>query len=224
MKIKYVNITNGNVETNSDIFSKKAIQFFEGFEHTYYSIEEGIIVKEGEDEFLKTEDGSYYYNPYRYTYTEENGSINVEEIPEEDYTNHVMNYVEPEKVWYTTDIKDFEIYTTYKEELVKYERNYYYKRLISELRIFEKYIIYSIPISSILLVLILIYLCISIGHTKKEEGIYLNRFDKISIEIIWLIGGFLVLGILGIAAMSLDLIDEEYYNLSNILLILEKRL
>ena len=216
---KYINIINGNVESNSDIFSKKAIQFFDTFKHTYYSVEEGVIVKEGESEVLKTEDGSYYYNPYQYTYTEDDGIINIEEIPDEEHSNHVMNYVEPEKVWYTTDIKDFEIYSTYKEELVKHERNYYYKMLIKDLKIFENYIIYAIPVSSVVLLLLLIYLCVAIGHTKNKDGIDLNNFDKIPIEIIWLIGGFLVLGIFGIAVTSLDVINEEFYDLANSLLI-----
>lgn len=216
---KYINIINGNVESNSDIFSKKAIQFFDTFKHTYYSVEEGVIVKEGESEVLKTEDGSYYYNPYQYTYTEDDGIINIEEIPDEEHSNHVMNYVEPEKVWYTTDIKDFEIYSTYKEELVKHERNYYYKMLINDLKIFENYIIYAIPVSSVVLLLLLIYLCVAIGHTKNKDGIDLNNFDKIPIEIIWLIGGFLVLGIFGIGVTSLDCVNEEYYNLANSLLL-----
>lgn len=216
---KYINIINGNVESNSDIFSKKAIQFFNTFEHTYYSVDEGVIVKEGENEFLKTEDGSYYYNPYQYTYTEEDGIVRVEEVPDEEHSNHVMNYVEPEKVWYTTKIEDFEIYSTYKEEFVKYERNYYYKNLINDLKIFENYILYAIPISFVLLILLLIYLCVAIGYTKNKEGIYLNSFDKIPIEIIWLIGGFLVLGIIAVAATSLDCVDEEYYNLANSLLL-----
>lgn len=219
---KYINIINGNVESNSDIFSKKAIQFFDTFKHTYYSVEEGVIVKEGESEVLKTEDGSYYYNPYQYTYTEDDGIINIEEIPDEEHSNHVMNYIEPEKVWYTTNIEDFEIYSTYKEELVKHERNYYYKMLIKDLKIFENYIIYAIPVSSVVLLLLLIYLCVAIGHTKNKEGIYLNSFDKIPIEIIWLIGGFLVLGIFGIFGIgvtSLDCVNEEYYNLANSLLL-----
>ena len=216
---KYVNIINGNIESNSEIFNKKAIRYFDDFKHTYYSIEEGVVVKEDDNEVLKTEDGSYYYNPYQYTYREEDGIVRVEEIPEEDFTNHVLNYTEPEKVWYTTDIKDFEIYSTYKEELVKYERNYYYKNLIKDLKIFENYIIYAIPISSVLLVLLLMYLCVAIGHTKNKVGIDLNSFDKIPIEIIGLIGGFLVLGIFGIAITSLDSINEEYYNLANSLLL-----
>lgn len=217
--IKYVHIVNGNISSNSDIFSKKAVQFFDSFKHTYYSVDEAVIVKEGENEVLKTEDGSYYYNPYQYTYAEEDGIVSIEEIPDEEHSSHVMNYVEPEKVWYTTNIEDFEIYSTYKEELVKHERNYYYKMLINDLKIFENYIIYAIPVSSVVLLLLLIYLCVAIGHTKNKDGIYLNSFDKIPIEIIWLIGGFLVLGIFGIAVTSLDAINEEYYDLANSLLL-----
>lgn len=216
---KYINIINGNVESNSDIFSKKAIQFFDTFKHTYYSIDEGVIVKEGDNEVLKTEDGSYYYNPYQYTYTEDNGIINIEEFPAVEPADHVINYSEPEKVWYTTKIEDFEIYSTYKEELVKYERNFYYKNLINDLKMFENYIIYAIPVSSVLLALLLIYFCVAIGHSKNKEGIYLNSFDKFPIEIILFVGGFFVLGIIAVAATSLDCVDEEYYNLTNSLLL-----
>ncbi|MBR3832467.1 MAG: HAMP domain-containing histidine kinase [Mycoplasmataceae bacterium] len=216
---KYFNIVHGNIESNSEIFSKKAIRFFEDFKHTYYSIEAGIVVKEGDNEVLKTEYGNYDYDPYQYTYREEDGIVRIEEIPENEYVDHVLDYVDKEKVWYTTDIKDFEIYSTYKEELVEYERNYYFKNLIKDLKIFENYIIYAIPISSVLLILLLIYLCIAIGYTKNKEGIDLNGFDKIPIEIVWLIGGFLVLGIFGLAVISLNSIDEESYNLANSLLI-----
>ena len=216
---KYVNIINGNVDSSSEIFTKKSIRYFDDFKHTYYSVEEGVVVKDGENEVLKTESGSFEYDPYQYTYREYDGVISMEEIPDEKISSHVMNYNEPEKVWYTTNIEDFEIYSTYKEELVKQERNYYYKELINDLRIFENYIIYAIPVSSVLLLLIFIYLCISIGHTKNKEGIDLNSFDKIPIEIIWIIGGFLVLGIIAIAATSLDCVNEEYYNLTNSLLL-----
>ena len=216
---KYVNIINGNVDSSSEIFTKKSIRYFDDFKHTYYSVEEGVVVKDGENEVLKTESGSFEYDPYQYTYREYDGVISMEEIPDEKISSHVMNYNEPEKVWYTTNIEDFEIYSTYKEELVKQERNYYYKELIKDLTIFENYTIYAIPVSSVLLLLFFIYLCISIGHTKNKEGIYLNGFDKIPIEIIWLIGGFLVLGIFGIGVTSLDCVNEEYYNLANSLLL-----
>ena len=64
---KYINIINGNIESNSDLFNKKAIRYLDDFKHTYYSIEEGVVVKEGDNEVLKTEDGSNYYNLYQYT-------------------------------------------------------------------------------------------------------------------------------------------------------------
>ena len=44
--------------------------------------------------------------------------------------------------------------------------------------------VYSIPIISILILVIGIYLLLSIGHKNGEEGIYLNRIDKIPLEVI----------------------------------------
>ena len=67
-----------------------------------------------------------------------------------------MNYVEEEKVWYNTTINDFEIYSTNKEELIKNERNYYYSKLINDLKIFENEMLYILPIASVLLIFICI--------------------------------------------------------------------
>ena len=216
---KYVNIINGNIESNSEIFSKKAIQFFERFNHKYYSIEAGVVAKEGNEEILKTENGSYEYNPYQYRYRDIDGEIIIERIPEEEHSSHVMNYVEEEKVWYNTTINDFEIYSTYKEELIKNERNYYYSKLINDLKIFENEMLYILPIASVLLIFICIYLIISIGHTKNNNEIKLNYLDKIPIELVLLIGGGLsiLIACAGIAALSY--VEKEYYYFANSLLI-----
>lgn len=209
---KKTNIINGVVESNSEIISNKAIQHFDKFQNTYYSIERNdqtqyIIKQDNSTEIWITENGTYDYNP------------NIDESDGYDLEEFEMLEELEEKQWYNTTIGDFQIYSSYDEELVEIENRYYYKMLVDDLKPFETQMIYAIPIASILLVIIIVYLISAIGHTKGKEGIDFNDFDKIPIEIILLVGGFIVCCILGVAIVSLDSISAEYYDFANSLLL-----
>lgn len=210
---KKVNILNGVVESDSEMFANKAIQYFERFENTYYSIErkdnvvEYVIKENNYSEVVITEDETYSYNPNEYEY------YDGELIDTED-----LETVET-KEWYTTTIKDFQIYSSYKEELIEIQNTDYYKMLIEDLKVFEPQMLNAIPIASVLLVIILIYLIVAIGHTKEKDEIDFNDLDKIPIEVVLLVGGTIVLCIMGIGVTSLDSINGEYYRLSNSLLL-----
>ena len=66
---KKSNIINGEIESDSELFLKKAIKYFDEFRNTYYSIErnkENISIIKGDDgsELWVTKEGTFSYNPY----------------------------------------------------------------------------------------------------------------------------------------------------------------
>ena len=87
--------------------------------------------------------------------------------------------------YHDVNIQNYQIFTSYKEELIENKTNsdIFIEKLINDLSKYEQIFLIAMPISSVLLLIILIYLIISIGHTKGKEGIDLNDFDKIPIEI-----------------------------------------
>ena len=102
------------------------------------------------------------------------------------------NTITKEKEYHETNIADFQIYTTYKEEILLGTDNIILEQIINILSPYEQIMIYIMPVSAILLALILIYLIISIGHIKGKEEIDLNDLDKIPLEIIYIISFFII--------------------------------
>jgi len=104
------------------------------------------------------------------------------------------------------DAKEFMIYSSYVEEFKDDTEVRIINNLLNKIEPFEKYNYFIIPISSILIVLILLYLIISIGYKKGTQGIALNDFDKIPLEIILL----LAITIGGIPFIVLEGINNDY--------------
>jgi len=82
------------------------------------------------------------------------------------------------------EAEDFQIYSSFVEEFEEDSQVAVINNLVEKISPYEKYSYFIIPVSSILIVLILVYLVISIGHEKGKESIILNDFDKIPLEII----------------------------------------
>lgn len=102
-----------------------------------------------------------------------------------DYLKQMYYTRTPEGVEYiSTEAKDFTIYSSYVEKFKDDTEVRIINNLLKQIEPFERYNIFIIPLSSILIVLILIYLVISIGYKKCVEGISLNDFDKVPLEII----------------------------------------
>jgi len=101
----------------------------------------------------------------------------------ETYYTKIDNYIQ----YITTQAKDFEIYSSYIEEFKDDTKVVAVNNLLKELQTFETYGYFIIPVSVILIVLILLYLIISIGYKKGVEGIDLNDFDKVPLEIILIV-------------------------------------
>ena len=114
----------------------------------------------------------------------------------------------------STEAKDFTIYSSFVEEFKDDTQVRIINNILEKLEQFEQYNYFIIPISSILIVLILLYLVISIGYKKGVEGIALNDFDKVPLEIIL----FLAIAIGCIPFIILESIHDDY-NAINFLII-----
>ena len=106
----------------------------------------------------------------------------------------------------TAEAKDFQIYSSYVEEFKENSEVAVMNRILEKIYPFQEYSYFIIPISTVLIVLILVYLVISIGYKKGIEGIALNDFDKIPLEIIVLVA--IVIGC--IPFIPLEGINEDY--------------
>lgn len=89
-----------------------------------------------------------------------------------------------DKQYITATENDFQIYSSYIEEFPENSEAAFISNIVKDVTFFEKYSYFIIPVSAIGLILIFIYLIISIGYKKGIEGIALNDFDKIPLEII----------------------------------------
>ena len=160
---KKTSIINGNVQSDTDVISKKAIQYFNLFNFEYYSTSKGNT---------KTDE------PYTYVY-DENTQLKVAT----SYTPHEYT---------KTSINDFEILASYKENVVKSNYLEEIDSIMQNLSSFENYIYIAIPVSAIGSVICIVYLCFAIGNSKKSEKIELNYFDKIFYEILLTIDAILI--------------------------------
>lgn len=119
----------------------------------------------------------YFKNTY-YTKNDENYKI-YEDLGSED--SQTKDYV-----YITTDIRDFKIYSSYEEKVEKLNsvKTTFSNNIVKSLEKYDSIIVYCIPVSAILLVLIGLYLILAIGHVKGKDEIELNDLDKIPLEII----------------------------------------
>ncbi len=112
-----------------------------------------------------------------------------------------------------TRYEDFEIYTTYKKEIELDEYDNFVLEILNKVSEKEDIVYFGLPISSVLVVIIVTYLVISIGHTKGKEGIDTNDLDKIPFEILLTV----IIVICYIAILIIDNITAtsiaEYYKL-----------
>lgn len=198
--IKIANIINGNVESDSEVIATKAIQFFDNFKNTYYT--KDLTVETPEIVIAETEEQIEEIKETEKTKEEKPVDIVAEKkTPENNYT------------YITTRIQDFEIYSSYKEELVETvsNKNLFYITLLDNIEKYEEYLNNAIPVCAVLLSITVLYLIISIGRTKGKKGVDLNDFDKIFIEIIVVVGAGIVVGVLILLSELLFYFDDLGY-------------
>ncbi len=151
---KTFNIVNGKVETDSEILRKRAKQYQESFTYKYFT-RNNIEVGATEELQIETEDGV---------------------IVGKSATNDI-EYV-------TAHIEDFQIYTSYTPKFTENSNQALSNEFIEILKPYQTVIYVLVPISTMMTILILLYLSISIGHKNGVEGISTTDFDKIPLEII----------------------------------------
>ncbi|MCI8272605.1 MAG: HAMP domain-containing histidine kinase [Clostridia bacterium] len=100
----------------------------------------------------------------------------------------------------TTKLEDFEIYTSYLEEFAEDSGQQIAKEVLEDIKPLGEYSYFIIPTNVVLIILSLLYLIISIGHKKGVEGVALNDFDKIPLEIIFFVE--ICIGCIPFAMMS----------------------
>lgn len=173
---------------------------------------------QADSELIETKALQYFDNfKNRYYTITENGGAETYQLGEgpEETTESTMYTNKRE--YYTATIYDFQIYTTYKE-IVKPRNDVllcqYFVNLIQP---YENITIPAIPICSSILLLISIYLIISIGHTKDKDGIDLNDFDKIFIELIFIVVMTLAGGCIGLVSLLCRALGEEILNNLNLI-------
>ena len=119
----------------------------------------------------------------------------------------ISDLTETQQIEYqTAQAKDFQIYSSYVEEFRENSQVAVMNRILEKISPFQKYSYFIIPVSTILIILILVYLVISIGYKKGVEGIALNDFDKIPLEIIIFVA--IIIGC--IPFIPLEGINEDY--------------
>lgn len=186
---KKTSIINGEVKSDTNIISKKAVQYFNLFNFEYYSTSKGNTETDEPYNYVYNESTqeeiAIYYNPHEYT---------------------------------TTNINDFEILASYKENVLKTNYIEEIDSIMQNLSSFENYIYIAIPISAIGTVICIVYLCFAIGNSKKSEKIELNYFDKIFYEILLTIDAILI-GII-LIPFAAGNAYYEYFNINLISIIL----
>lgn len=196
---KIANIINGNVESDSEVIATKAIQFFDNFKNTYYT--KDLTVETPEIVVAETEE---QIEEIKETEKKEEKPVDVvaeEKTPENNYT------------YITTRIQDFEIYTSYKEELVETvsNKNLFYITLLDNIDKYEEYMNNAIPVCAVLLSITVLYLIISIGRTKGRKNVDLNDFDKLFIEIVVAVGAGIAVGVIILLSELLFYFDNLGY-------------
>ena len=144
----------------------------------------------------------------------ENGEIKTS-IDKINQNNVVYNY------GITYD--DYDIYSSFNidnmvEYILKDPTYAIYLKLYDISQFLNNKLSYIIPISTILLTVIIIYLIWSIGHVKGKDGITLGSIDKISYEIIimitWFIIGLLICVVGGTSSINsqipVDFVQSAY--------------
>lgn len=138
---------------------------------------------------------------------EPSGSLVVQpDIANATVQNVVTSENDNYKVEYhTATLEDFTFYTSFNPELPEDSEINLAIGIMEELKPYEEQIIIAMPISVVLTLIIFIYLINSIGHVKGKEEIELTDFDKIPLDIIFVI----FISIIAILCVAIGEIGSE---------------
>lgn len=146
---------------------------------------------------LKSNPLNYYINYYK-------------DLLDHSYYNNNNKSTEVQ----TAKFEDYEIYTVYTKEFSMENAE---GQIVSALKFVKNYenVIYSsIPICAVFSIIIVVYLIISIGHTKGKKEIDINDLDKIPLEIILTIAWLAIyVTVIVISHIINRFFGQEYYKL-----------
>ncbi len=107
---------------------------------------------------------------------------------------------------YSTDnFEGYEIYSNIDPNTLNYSNSLYVQQTVYNIfKGHENLPAYLIPLSSILILVMIVYLIWATGHEKGKEGIQLNSIDKISYEIISIVIMFVIGMMMSFAVASVE--------------------
>ena len=189
---KYVNVVNGNINTNSDIINLYGIQSISTYKDRVYtvykyidredfrqelyedsgttvSVEENIIIEQTSDDNIKVFNTPF--EPIKTNLVE----IEILEKLRAQYPGvEITEDVTGRRIVFEFESPKFNVYSSYIAEYEGEEVISNLANLLTNASKYENYLRIILPISVIGLLLIFIYLVISLGHKKGEKGIILN--------------------------------------------------
>ena len=182
---KYIVIYNNkaitNIETSKNLNTigsiKEYIQNLQGYENV--NMINGLI-ESGNDTIKKI--GIQYTSYFTKTY----------------YTKQ-----ENESIYYTTKYTDFEIYSSYQAGFSQNSKEKAISNMLENVPLIGKGCYVIIPVCSIAVMLLIIYLAVSVGEEKK-----LNFFDKIPLEVVVFVS-------ITIAVIPFIFLSEYFYSTGN---------
>lgn len=157
-------------------------------------------IKSNDYEKTKSEmkDQEIYWN-----FVDGNISTNLSYINKDNIKyNYNYNYYSKD----TSIYSNYNIYSCYNENKITLATNFSLNKTVYDFMLQNTRLpVYSCIISTIMLIIIISYLCWSIGHKNGEDGIYLNTFDKIPYEIVGIMSFVIIAIMIAILWSSFDI-------------------
>ena len=144
---------------------------------------------------IDKENGNMFTNIKSNNYPEEINKLKAEKTNWSYQDGNIttnINTINQESAKYITDsyysvenFEGYEVYSNIDPSSLTYSNSLYVQQVVYDLfKGHENLPAYLIPLSSILIIVMVVYLIWATGHEKDKEGIQLNSIDRISYEII----------------------------------------
>ena len=144
---------------------------------------------------IDKENGNMFTNIKSNNYPEEINKLKAEKTNWSYQDGNIttnINTINQESAKYITDsyysvenFEGYEVYSNIDPSSLTYSNSLYVQQVVYDLfKGHENLPAYLIPLSSILIIVMVVYLIWATGHEKGKDGIQLNSIDKISYEII----------------------------------------
>lgn len=183
-----------DIETEKEIYQTDISEIdTSGIQYNFYSIRnyDILIITKQKDIITNVERTSntntlekiknyIQSKPYYWKYDLKTVETSIEKLNYDEITYDEFDEIEK---------SDYEIYTSLREENGEI---YGYNLLYDTVANTYQYALPSLIILSTILIICVIYLCISIGHKKGEDKIYTDTLDRVPYETVLTIVGILI--------------------------------